>query len=105
MIQRPLGGVVAFFCASSIMALSVPDQRTRHLLEASQKARPNVMPGTQLRYRYDNALLLLTEIENDVVLVDFGLELVDLRPAMAFVRCRIPDADAQVGGAVFEGIA
>jgi hypothetical protein len=28
------------------MAGSVPDQRTRHLPDASQKASPNLMPGT-----------------------------------------------------------
>ena len=32
--------------ASSIMAGSVPDQRTRHLPDASQNASPNLMPGT-----------------------------------------------------------
>src|SRR5271166_4261585 len=37
---------VAFFFASSIKAASVPDQRTRHLPDASQKASPNLMPGT-----------------------------------------------------------
>src|SRR5512137_382231 len=36
----------AFSLAKSIMAESVPVQRTRHLPEASQKARPNLMPGT-----------------------------------------------------------
>src|SRR5215471_13834444 len=38
--------VAAFFLASSVMASSVPDQRTRHLPDASQKASPNLMPGT-----------------------------------------------------------
>src|SRR5271166_3970271 len=37
---------VAFFLASSITAGLVPDQRTRHLSDASQKANPNLMPGT-----------------------------------------------------------
>src|SRR6516225_6954906 len=36
----------AFFLASSVMAGSVPDQRTRQLPDASQNARPNLMPGT-----------------------------------------------------------
>jgi hypothetical protein len=36
----------AFFFASSIMAASVPDHRTRHLAEASQNAKPNLIPGT-----------------------------------------------------------
>src|SRR5271166_3930775 len=36
----------AFVFASSIMPGSVLDQRTRHLPDASQKARPNLMPGT-----------------------------------------------------------
>jgi hypothetical protein len=36
----------AFFLASSTMPGSVPDQRTRHLPDASQKASPNLMPGT-----------------------------------------------------------
>src|SRR6266404_6288300 len=38
----------AFFLASSVMAGSVPDQRTRHLPEASQNASPNLIPGTAL---------------------------------------------------------
>ena len=42
----PAPMAVAFFLASSIMAGSVPDQRTRHLPDASQKASPNLMPGT-----------------------------------------------------------
>jgi len=42
----PAAIVCAFFRASSIMAGSVPDQRTRHLPDASQKATPNLMPGT-----------------------------------------------------------
>src|SRR5262245_9853633 len=36
----------AFFFASSTIPGSVPDQRTRHLPDASQKASPNRMPGT-----------------------------------------------------------
>jgi hypothetical protein len=36
----------AFFLASSTISESVPDQRTRHLPEASQKANPNLIPGT-----------------------------------------------------------
>jgi hypothetical protein len=36
----------AFFRASSAMPESVPDQRTRHLPEASQNASPNLIPGT-----------------------------------------------------------
>src|SRR5579872_1191046 len=36
----------AFFFANSVMAASVPDQRTRHLPDASQKASPNLTPGT-----------------------------------------------------------
>src|SRR6516165_7705574 len=42
----PAPMAAAFFFASSVMAGSVPDQRTRHLPDASQKARPNLMPGT-----------------------------------------------------------
>ena len=42
----PAPMAAAFFFASSIMAGSVPDQRTRHLPDASQKASPNLMPGT-----------------------------------------------------------
>src|SRR3990172_4050425 len=37
---------VAFVFASSTITESVPDQRTRHLPEASQNASPNLMPGT-----------------------------------------------------------
>src|SRR5579864_4487321 len=46
MKEWPAPRAKAFFLASSVMAGSVPDQRTRHLPEASQKARPNLMPGT-----------------------------------------------------------
>ncbi|MNC39093.1 hypothetical protein D3C75_877320 [compost metagenome] len=42
----PAAKVVAFFCASSIMLGSVPDQRTRQGPDASQNATPNLMPGT-----------------------------------------------------------
>jgi hypothetical protein len=42
----PAPMAAAFFLASSVMAGSVPDQRTRHFPEASQKASPNWMPGT-----------------------------------------------------------
>ncbi len=38
----------AFFFASSIISSSVPDQRTSAFCEASQKATPNLMPGTAL---------------------------------------------------------
>src|SRR5262245_22488871 len=41
----PAPMAAAFFLASSVMAGSVPDQRTRHLPDASQKASPNLMPG------------------------------------------------------------
>ena len=46
MKEWPAARALAFFLAGSVMAGSVPDQRTRHLPEASQKARPNLMPGT-----------------------------------------------------------
>jgi hypothetical protein len=36
----------AFLFASSVMAGSVPDHRTRHFPDASQKASPNLIPGT-----------------------------------------------------------
>ena len=36
----------AFRFANSIIAASVPLQRTRHLPDASQNATPNLMPGT-----------------------------------------------------------
>src|ERR1017187_1336436 len=42
----PAPMVRAFLLANSIMAGSVPVQRTRHLPDASQKASPNLMPGT-----------------------------------------------------------
>src|SRR5579883_41197 len=46
MNECPAPRAVAFFFASSVMAGSVPDQRTRHFPDASQKASPNLMPGT-----------------------------------------------------------
>src|SRR5581483_2298011 len=46
MKEWPAPMVPAFFLANSVIAGSVPDQRTRHLPDASQKASPNLMPGT-----------------------------------------------------------
>ena len=39
---------MAFFCALSTIGGSVPVQRARHLPEASQKAKPNLIPDTEL---------------------------------------------------------
>ena len=46
MNEWPAPRALAFFRASSIIAGSVPEKRTRHLPEASQNASPNLMPGT-----------------------------------------------------------
>src|SRR5271165_5499323 len=46
MKEWPAPMAAAFVFAISIMAGSVPDQRTRHLPDASQKASPNLIPGT-----------------------------------------------------------
>src|SRR5437764_7049687 len=46
MKECPEATAWAFLRASSSIASSVPDQRTRHLPDASQKASPNLMPGT-----------------------------------------------------------
>jgi hypothetical protein len=46
MKECPAPMAMALFRASSVMAGSVPDQRTRHLPDASQKASPNLIPGT-----------------------------------------------------------
>ncbi len=48
MNECPAPTAWALALASSIMASSVPDQRIRHLPEASQNASPNLMPGTAL---------------------------------------------------------
>ena len=41
----PAASASAFFSASAINAASVPELRTRHLPDASQNARPNLIPG------------------------------------------------------------
>src|SRR5271165_3680660 len=46
MKEWPAARAAAFFLVNSVMVGSVPDQRTRHLPDASQKASPNLMPGT-----------------------------------------------------------
>ena len=46
MNEWPAPRAVAFFFANSVIAGSVPDQRTKHFPDASQNARPNLMPGT-----------------------------------------------------------
>src|SRR5215470_8844233 len=44
----PAATASAFVVARVIMASSLPLQRTRHAPDASQNARPNLMPGTAL---------------------------------------------------------
>src|SRR5262249_28766834 len=44
----PAATASAFLVARATMASSLPLQRTRHAPDASQNARPNLMPGTAL---------------------------------------------------------
>ncbi|MDT4860457.1 hypothetical protein FQZ97_950230 [compost metagenome] len=75
----------AFLCASSIIALSVPDQRTRHFPDASQKARPNLMPGTApTRASWMSSTVLMKCVWPRMKLVSSGLLILMVVSSIAF---------------------
>src|SRR6266545_1474205 len=104
----------AFFLASSVMAGSVPDQRTRHLPEASQKASPNLMPGTAAtRASWMSSTDLMKCVWPRMKLVSSGLSLFTilscmLLPFFPLRSPRFPGRDERplgAGGRVVAGPA
>ncbi|MDT4832248.1 hypothetical protein FQZ97_657930 [compost metagenome] len=73
----------AFLRARSSMASSVPEQRTRHLPEASQKASPKRMPGTApTRASWMSSTDLMKWVWPKMKLISSGLSMVTLMSCM-----------------------